>query len=377
MIVNVPFTYRATVLRTGRRKPSTEDFVGLVEIEIPEFSSKDTIEVVSWRRIPTPQFMAQQFHLTTDLGRNYVRYMDGEYYFPVAVHRDVHTAHLPMTAFRPYKPMTDDVFDELRMELERMSGIASHERAAALLRQHLITNKGAIMDETVPPVVDILESNIDERRKAVLHKVESRVAIDGHLWKRVSQPVLVLRRSGETRHLDLHVGDTGYGSPINAITGIYSERPIESPARTMLFHVEELEQAVAFARERALEPRWGVPDFRVDNPDLTSFDRWADIAARTAEFVVHVHSQLIGNMHGDAITKWLEIRDRVTEYRQSGNAAALVSLMEEAIPGFLTTTGPLAGDEVWAEAHECLEIYDRLSQGVEPAMLAGSTLAAG
>jgi hypothetical protein len=136
----------------------------------------------------------------------------------------------------------------------------------------------------------------------------------------------------------------------------------------MLFPVEELEQVVAFANEHELVPNWEIPDYRVESPDLTSFDRWSDIVARTAEFVVHRHSDLIGGMNSEAIARWLEIRDRATEYRQSGNAATLVGLMEDAIPGFLSTTGPLAGDEVWTEAHECLQIFERYSPNVAPAI---------
>jgi hypothetical protein len=358
VIANIPFIYKATVLRRGRKKPSTENFVSLALLDIPDFSAKDTVEVVSWRRFALVRNMEDLPDLTADLGRNSIRLVDGSFYFPIAANRHVHTAYLPLKALGPDEPLADDIFRELKYELERLNRLQPHSSAAKVLRQHLLGFHGFDMGKTTPAVMEVLETDIDGRRQSVLGEAKTHIAIDGILWKRVSQPVVALQSNDQGRYLDIHVGETSYGSILNESSGLI----INSPAKTMLFPVCDLDDAKDLARERGLYPHWAIPDYRIEASDMMQFDRRIDIIARTAEFLLHTHAPLIGYMGSKMIGQWLEIRERISSFRTQGNASALEGLLESEIPRFLASSGNAAGEDAWNEIHDCLELYNRIGR---------------
>ncbi|MCS4088949.1 hypothetical protein [Rhizobium sp. BK176] len=350
--IRIPFTFEADVIFKRKRKATRSHFVGEAEFAIRSVSEGEATEVVTWKRFFTSFFLNEEANFSGQVtGNNAIRLVDGRFYRPAIENRHVGSYTLP----------ADTLVDRSGIDMAYRDAIKAASQLAYLggpkSNVHSLTGflqgKASRIDDF--EITQVLSSQENERREELRQRVENLISIGGLVYEKVEEPVIAL--STDKAYLDLHVGQTHYGSVVNGPSRLFAT----SPARMMFFPVDQLENARSIAAGLGMQQGWETPSYALVAPQAMSFDRVRDVASRTIDFIVDRHSSLIGDLDGPGVAAFLELKDRSECLR---NLALVNPDADEAfgaIERFLDQASEVTPPAVLDEYDECVRIYEQLT----------------
>jgi hypothetical protein len=360
--IRIPFTFEADVIAKRKRKATRSHFVGEAEFEIRNVRKDETTEVVTWKRFFTSFFLDEEVNFSGQItGNNAVRLIEGQFYRPAIENRHVGSYTLPADTLVDRSGNAMAYRDAIKAA-SQLSYLGGPKTDVRVLTGFLQGTPSRIGDFEITEVVSSQER---ERREELGRRVENLISVDGLIYERVEEPVIAL--STVQPYLDLHVGTTHYGSIVNEPSRLVAT----SPAKMMFFPVDQLDEARSIAAELGMRQGWKTPCYVLAAPEAVSFDRVRDIASRTVDFIVDLHSKLVGDLDANCVAAFLELKDR-SERLRDPTIDADTDESFAAIERFLELTAEVTPFVVLDEFNECLRVYEDLSgRRPSPRPLAG------
>jgi hypothetical protein len=280
MDVGIEYTFFANVRERGSRRAKEVLLTDLYVHDMPDVAPSDAVVVARWKSARYAERLME------------VRIWNGSFYMPWSTN-----THLPLTSQPPPLPMDTGILSRL------VDGGISY---------------GAL-DQTT--VVDSAREDELDRTVSV---AEGLMVVDGALWKKVSEPMFVLRRSGfagepGTLSCDVHVGGRLYGSELG---GRFSKgMTVGSPALTAFVPLDRLDllsealEADGFDAMLADHLRC----LEVLEPAAFTIDPTDDIVIRTLAHAVVAFEPDIARCADNVISAWFDLRD-IRKHREAGGS---------------------------------------------------------
>jgi hypothetical protein len=294
-----------------------------VTADIPELSSSQAPVAVEWQEG------------TREQDRLHARFFDGDFYVPAAkLQRDADkftSASLSVGKL----PAASLSFDLSYMLGYPISALEWHEMNRLLM-------SGAKDAPKVSDIKETVSSDVERRRETAERVVSSLVSVDGILYRKVEEPVIVVShhewRGTPEVSIGVHFGSRALGSAVNLDENIW----VGNPHNSRFFPLDELEAA----KEAALSFGLNVKHYLVEEPTVLipeafSLDMEFDVGVRTVEFAVEGLRPQIAKFDRETIISWLEIRERFKEWQSSGEKTIVEELLASNLPEFLEHIGNL------------------------------------
>lgn len=325
----VPFTWEEEYLLKGGLKPTTKVYGELMAIDIPEFSAAEAPPVVSW--IET-NGMAGGVRNPID-----IRMIDGHFYMQVA------NRMFPAGDFEKdfLNGPPNESYQRLFIDILRSKGI---------LQKHLDAFRWAIAPVRgkgdVPPAPETIEhvlSNDRERREVLFRAVaEDIVIIDGAVWSRVSEPVVVIQDEVkppnavwngmvETVACAISTSRPSYGARfVSGNIGI----SIDLPGTSTVYSISDWEEAIA-AHARIVHPvrqRYELVRYfenvEIHDPSVLRFDPVCNPVSRTVAYALEAFGKDMATWSRGETNLYLDIREALTDFETSGDVPSLERAVE-------------------------------------------------
>jgi hypothetical protein len=321
MKIRFPFIYWAEAVVGRKRNPEIQNYLGVVEAEIPEISSGMAPPAVAWNSSNS----ANRSHQ--------VRTYDGGFIVPAT--------KLQRDAEKFTAEMLTDVskLDEMAARgIAVMLGISLSDQA-----WHDIAKYTGPEPTGRPDTKDIktLVSSNEETARAVAEEVAAGlVSIDGILYKRVYEPVLAVSnhilRGTPSVSVSIHTGSRRFGTPIDLDEGIH----VGDPLNTKFFTLTDMDRALEIAHAH------GNPvDVQIDGepniiiPSAFAFDTEFEAAVRTAEYAYEGLKAGIARFDRQTIECWMNIRERYWTYLKTGDRSIIEDLASQELQDLCEMVG--------------------------------------
>lgn len=314
MKITLPFVYAAEVVVGRKKNPAKTMFSKTVVADMPVVTDEEAPVVAVWNSSNTadrPQ---------------HARYYDGSFMVPATkLQRDKDSFGIENIAGNG--KFDGDTFG---FDLSNLMGypLATDE-------WHAVSKLLGKRPEKQPEPSDIKQtvSSDEEKRRAIAEDVaESLVCVDGVVYRRVEEPVLVvsnhLWRDKPQVTLGVGFGKRRLGQPIDLDEGI----AVGDPLNTRFFPLSE----IAVAEEAA--ESFGLPVERQIDGDpailvssVFGFDRDAEIGVRTVEYTIEALKPGIARFDKPTIEAWLSVREPFDVWKRTGDMAIVEGLVAGAV----------------------------------------------
>lgn len=321
MKIKLPFIYWAEAVVGRKRNADTQNYLGVVEAEIPEITPDMAPVAVAWDSSNTANRPHQ------------VRTFDDGFIVPAAkLQRDAN--RFPAEMLTDISKLDEDAARGISVMLgHRLAEQAWHDMAK-------YTGPKASGVPQTKDIKTLVSSNEDAARAAAEEVAAGLVSIDGILFRRVQEPVIAvsnhLWRGTPRVSVSIHTGSRRFGAPIDLDEAIHAGDPLN----TKFFPLTDMDRALEAAHS------YGNPvDVQIDGepnviiPAVFAFDPEFDAAARTAEYAVEGLKSGIARFDRPTIECWVDIRERYKTFLQTGDRSIIEDLASQALQGLYEMVG--------------------------------------
>lgn len=325
----VPFTWEEEYLLKGGLKPTTKVYGELMAIDIPEFSAVEAPPVVSW--METNGVPGGVRNLID------IRMIDGQFYMQVA------DRMFPAGDFGKdlLNGPPNASYQRLFIELLYSKGNLQKHFDAFRCALAPVRAKG-----DVPPAAETIQhvlSNDKERRELLFRAVAEDIAIiDGAVWSRVSEPVVVIQDEVkpptavwngivEWVACAISTSQPSYGARFDSGN---IRTSIDLPGTSTLYSISDWEEAITAhanivhpVRQRYELVRY-FENVEIHDPSVIRFDPVCNPVSRTVAYALQAFGKDMATWSRGEANMYLDIRDALEEFEASGDVPSLERAVE-------------------------------------------------
>ncbi len=313
MEFNVPFRYEADVIEKGRRSFSTVSFFEWQRVQIPVFTDIEAPIACAW----TPLGFNDQ-----RLERETRRYIDGQFYKPLRLSFSKVHADLPSlkansanrVRINPFQRELKDAYLDHVFENNRFDDRPDNYRA-------------------------VQDSSYEQEMEKFSNCVANTVSIDGQLWIKTPEPILVVDFALQFVRTELRISVMETEEPLKI-----SEIDNYRPDRLFRYPMSEYEEIEAFSEKLRLAfdvdgkvEKFNFEDLRIVAPEFFNAD-FANIDYK--DFGTNVAEEYWGKIidaKKEVIIAWCDLRDacnKAGEIPTENEATDIVEMMNSFFDKF-------------------------------------------